>query len=353
MATELDFQISDNTLNRLGFRIFTEGIRTESFEKNPVALYDHNGSELAIGKWKNLTKEPDGTFKGTCEFDEDDEFAMKLAKKYQKGYMKGVSISVDPCVESVDGKDMLPGQEYPSVIESELLEISLCNVPGNKNSIKLIRGGKPVQLSLIQKNTNHSNMAKEEKTVEQLMQENSVLRTKMAKDLVELHVSRGVLTDQEKDFFQKSAEADYDGTKVVLALRKGTSDQTDAKDQLASQLVELHIQRGAVSEAEKSFYVNAAKLDYNGCKKILEGRKGTDSIDNHIVEMNAGSGSSKSAKDPSDRSSWAYLDYYKNDPESLRKLKMEKPEEHKRLLDAHKKALGKTGKFILEEGDED
>jgi len=350
MAAELDFQISDNSLNRLGFRIFTQGIRIESFERNPVALYDHNGTIMSIGKWKNLAKNGD-KFNGTCQFDEEDEFAMKLYKKYKNGYMSGVSVSVDPLVESEDPADMLAGQELPTVKESELLEISLCNVPGNRNSVKLIHEGKPVQLSVIQKTQQIKKMGKDEKTVEQLTNENTALRKDRAKELVSLHVERGAITPEESTFFEKNAEENYEETKRVLSLRKGQKADDNARDQLATQLIELHFKRGAIQEGEKDFYKKAAMTDYEGTKKVLELRKGTEVIERHLAGMQGAVADNKN-EDGSDRSKWKYMDYYKNDLPGLKKMKLEKPEEYKKLLEAHRREISGQGKYILEDEDE-
>jgi len=56
MPKTLDFCISDNSVNRLGFRILTSGIHTENFEKNPVAMLAHNHETLPLGNGAILQK---------------------------------------------------------------------------------------------------------------------------------------------------------------------------------------------------------------------------------------------------------------------------------------------------------
>ena len=55
------FIISDESVNRYGYRILSRGMSTASFEKNPVVFYNHGTFSLPIGKGKNLQHEVDGT----------------------------------------------------------------------------------------------------------------------------------------------------------------------------------------------------------------------------------------------------------------------------------------------------
>jgi len=344
MALELPFKISDNTLNRFGFRILTEGIKTDNFVRNPVALVSHNGSILSVGKWKNLTKEGNGDFKGIAEFDEADEVAKAIYNKYKNGYMNAVSMSVDPLKESDNPKDLLPGQKYPTVMESDLLEISFCNVPAHTNAVKLIREGKEVQLSLINVNQNQSTMSKPEKTVEQLQGELDVLHQTMAKELVSLHVNRGVVAESEREFFEKSAQMDYEGAKRVLDARKKEEPKNETMEK-AKTLIELHFERGVIPATEKIQMEKVATLDYDGTKAMLEARPGKKVIDMHVAA--AAQNDAKNQEDAKDASKWNYLDYYKKDLEGLMKMKKETPDKYQALLNAHKANLIKEGKVDL------
>ena len=351
MASEFDFCINDNSVNRYRFRILTEGIATDNFLKNPVCLLEHNGDMLSIGKWKNLRKEADGRFLGTLEFDENDPMAMKAYTKYKNGYMNAVSLSIEEVEVSNDPSMMLPGQEFESITRSELLEISLCNVPGHQNALRLYRRGQEISMSAFTENTKNHSMAKDEKTVDQLMAENVALKGRMAKSLVKMHLERGAITEGEREFFERNAELDYDSTEKVLQSRKGNEVQDESKKALATQLAELHFTRGAISAQEKDFYIKAATSDYEATKKVLEMRKGTEALDQHIAGMSVQDNLSK--KDDGKKGESTYMDLYKNDLPGLQKMRKENPEQYKKLLEAHKSTIGRSGKYILEEGEED
>ena len=351
MASELDFCINDNSLNRYRFRILTEGIQTDNFLKNPVCLLEHNGDTLSIGKWKNLRKEPDGRFLGTLEFDESDPIAMKAYNKYKDGYMNAVSQSIEEVEVSNDPTVMLPGQEFETITKSDLLEISLCNIPGHQNALKLFRRGQQVSMSIFTENPKNNSMAKDEKTVDQLIAENVALKGKLAKSLVKMHLDRGALTEAEREFFERNAELDYDGTAYVLQARKGNEVQDESKKALATALAELHYTRGAIAADEKDFFVKAATADYDGTKKVLEMRKGTAAIDQHVAGMGGGEG--PQSNDDGKKGDPTYMDLYKNDLPGLQKMRKENPDKYKKLLEAHVRTIGKSNKYILDEEVED
>ena len=354
MASQLDLIFNNNKINRYGFRVLTEGINTENYMKNPVVLAYHEDRQVSVGKTIELTKSADGQFAGKIDFDENDPFAMLVYNKYKNGYMSATSLGLLREIESVDEKDLLPGQQYATVLQSEMLEISLVNVPGNAGCIKLYNAElKEIKLSLIEQKPNLKHtMSKEEKTVEQLMDENLALKKDRAKSLVELHVKRGAIAATEQTFFEKSAEHDFEGTKVILEMRPDKNDDTAGKQALADQLVELHFTRGAITTDEKDFFKKSAVLDYDGAKKVLEARKGKDDVATFLGGPKDAS-SQQAVAGEEDRSKWSYLDFYKKDHAALVKLKTETPDKYKTLLEAHKKALRLAGKVSLEEEVED
>lgn len=141
------FIVSDETVNEYGFRVLTSGIRTERFEANPVMFYNHEREDGVIGKWLNITKE--GTqLKAEPELDkEDDGLGAKISGKLERGFIRAASIGFSIISLSEDPALMLPGQTLPTVTECELVEISIVDLPGNKNALALYdRDGKAIEL---------------------------------------------------------------------------------------------------------------------------------------------------------------------------------------------------------------
>lgn len=343
MALELEFVINDESVNRYGYRILSAGIKTDNFLKNPVCLVQHRSEYLSVGKWKNL-KVDGNKFTATLEFDEGDEEAVKIYNKYKNGYMSAVSISMLEISESTDVKYLLPGQKYPTILECELLEISLVTVPGNANSLKLMNAeGKEKQLSLITQNSDNQNQNKK-MTEEQLKAENDKLKKQLAAELADMHCKRGVITASELDFYKKAAENDYEGTKKVLEAKvvAKAEDNTNAK-QLAAQLVEMHQKRGAITATELDFYKKAAEGDYEGTKKVLEAKKGTEGLGEFVNNL---SNDKNANSNTEDRSKWGFNDWYKKDLDGLQKMETEKPDEYKKLQLAYRNQLKAENVYI-------
>ena len=131
------FIISDESVNRYGYRILSRGMSTASFEKNPVVFYNHGTFSLPIGKGKNLQHEVDGTITLDIDFDMEDEQAVAVQKKAERGFLNACSVGIDVLETSTDATLVLTGQTRPTVTRSELLELSICGIPGNRNALRL------------------------------------------------------------------------------------------------------------------------------------------------------------------------------------------------------------------------
>lgn len=149
----LTFVLSDETVNRHDFRVLTEGIDVSHFERNPVMLWMHKRDNsyssqnmLPIGIWTNIRKE-NGQLLADAEFDEDDELAVKIRKKVEKGHIRMASAGLNPVEWSEDPKLMLQGQKWPTLVKSEIQEASLADIGSNRNALRLYKDGSPLELS--------------------------------------------------------------------------------------------------------------------------------------------------------------------------------------------------------------
>ncbi|MDP2723196.1 MAG: hypothetical protein Q8O72_10590 [Bacteroidales bacterium] len=143
------FIVSDEAvINSYGSRIMTAGIDIAQYKRNPVVLWYHHRptkwdskqsketEALPIGKSVKLWKE-DGQLKAEIEFDEEDDFAMKIEGKVSRGFINMCSPGVEPVTISEDAKYLLPGQLRATVVKSALEEISIVDIGGNNNALRL------------------------------------------------------------------------------------------------------------------------------------------------------------------------------------------------------------------------
>jgi HK97 family phage prohead protease len=126
------FVANTETVNAYGFRVLTEGIDLSRFKKNPVALYNHNA---LVGRWGEIKKEGNLVV-GDITFSQRPE-AQMVAKDVQDGIVTSVSIGIKALAFSDAPEDMMPGQSYPTITKSELLEISLVDIPANADAVGL------------------------------------------------------------------------------------------------------------------------------------------------------------------------------------------------------------------------
>lgn len=340
----MDFVICDNTVNRYGWRLLVEGIDLTGFLKNPVCLMLHYTFEIAVGKWQNLRVE-NGKLLGTVVFDRNDDQAVKLYWKYKDGYMNAVSLNIIPKEESEDVKLLLPGQTSATITKSELLEISLVTVPGQKNAVKLTTPeGKDYKLNLI----TSKKMNKEEKTIEQLQEELKAQKKLNAENLIRLHKERGVVADGEIKSLEKLALNDYDAVSEMLdaRIKPQAAPDGNADEAKASALVELHFNRGAITEPQKAVYLTSAKLDYDGTKKALEALTGTNGLNDFLKGIGGGTETKTDEK----RQGWTYYDYFKNDPDALALMEKNEPEKYKQLVGDFTEESRKMGIMVEKEG---
>lgn len=304
----IDFVICDNTLNRYRWRLLVEGIDLEGFLKNPVACVQHDTWKLPVGRWENVRVE-NGELRGSCVFDPNDEEAVKLYWKYRDGYMNAVSLHIRPLEESDDASVLVEGQKYPTVTKSELIEVSLVTVPGQKNAVKLMNeDGSDYILGILttgdgeepEPGKNNDTMEKENgkpaadagvleeqnRTLQAQLEESRKLN---AKNLVALHVQRGVVSEGEVESLEKLAMLSYADVEKMLSAREAPA--------------------GAAGEGKEDPKGDQGKALAAQLKELQGGPAGADD----------------------ERKSWDYLEWTKKDPRGLAAMEANEPDRFKKL----------------------
>lgn len=140
--------INTSGLNCYGSRVLTAGLDTTQYCRNPVLLWMHRrgGENMPIGKMENLRVDGDRLI-GTPKFDEKDEFAKKIASKWEDGYLNMCSAGIEILEYSVEPKDLLQGQTRATATSSKLVEVSIVDIGANDEALKLYGGGKLLELA--------------------------------------------------------------------------------------------------------------------------------------------------------------------------------------------------------------
>lgn len=142
--------ITTSGLNCYGGRVLTSGGILTQYEKNPVLLYMHrrgfDGKTMPIGRIENLRIDGDRLI-GTPVFDEKDEFAKQIGQKWEDGFLRMFSAGIEILETSADLALMLPGQTRPTVTKWKLEEVSVVDIGGNDEALRLSYQGKILNLS--------------------------------------------------------------------------------------------------------------------------------------------------------------------------------------------------------------
>lgn len=145
----MDFIASTERLSRSNHIIDFDGLSVKNFKQYGPILFDHNYGTLPVGRALRVQKNPET--RQTIirvKFDTDDPFAMQLAKKYQTGFMKAVSVGVmviecrDLTEEDLGkgaSKTDLDSVRFGSrLTKTDLMELSLVSIPANVDAKKIV-----------------------------------------------------------------------------------------------------------------------------------------------------------------------------------------------------------------------
>jgi HK97 family phage major capsid protein/HK97 family phage prohead protease len=136
-----EYVLSDETIDRMGDVIQSDGWRLESFKRNPIALFNHR-ADFIIGSWKNLRVE-DGVLRGHLKLAPEGTSPRidEIRKLVDAGILKATSVGFKPLKYEALNKDSVPPNPFGGLrfLEQELVETSLVSVPANPNALAIAK----------------------------------------------------------------------------------------------------------------------------------------------------------------------------------------------------------------------
>lgn len=314
-----DFIVNDDSIiNEYGYRVMTDGISTKQYMRNPVVLYMHNRTEntpdAVIGRCTKLRKEGSNLI-ASIEFDEADELAQKVAGKIERGFIRMSSIHADIVNTSNEKNKVLKGQKYETVTQCKLVEISIVDIGGNDNAMKLKKGADALQLNLINQNKKTMSLHK-------------ILGFSLGKKEAD---ESEIITEVESLKFAKE-QAD----KRVVELEKKISDlqkeliaqKTEKSEILINEAVSL----GLINEGLRAMQLEVLNKDFDTqsvvLKKLISEKK-EEQRKNPKVKNDAFKEVVLKKNDKGIELSFDYLQ--KNNPAELGRIKTEEPERYVQL----------------------
>ena len=242
--------ITSNGLNCYGGRVLTEGGILDQYKRNPVLLYMHkrgyDGKTMPIGRIEDIRIEGDKLI-GTPVFDEKDEFAKQVGQKWEDGFLRMFSAGIEILETSSAPELLVPGQTRPTVTKWKLEEVSIVDIGGNDEALRLTYQGKVLNLCSV-KDSDVLPLLKSNETegIPEVSINNQFNKNSMNKEFLQLLGLPETAGEQE----------------AVNALRllKGKADKAESL-QLAgiNALVESAIADRRITADKKDHFINLGK----------------------------------------------------------------------------------------------
>jgi len=270
------FVLSDESLNSHGTRILLTGIRLDSFKKNPIMLYGHirawrdtKNIQLPIGYWDNVRVE-DSKLLADAVFDAEEEFAKSIESKVRQRILRACSIGIRVLTTTEDPAFLIQGQTRPTIVECELMEASIVDLPANKNCVVLYNPTADKELNLSDASDNFLlPLLDKTKNKDKMDFKQQVLKTLGLADNLSDEQALAEITKAKTSVGADRAELDRVKTelqdykdKEVAALK------TERESYLAAAVAARKI-----TETEKANYSALAEKDFESVKKILDGKQ--------------------------------------------------------------------------------
>lgn len=314
--------LSDEKVNRYGFRVLTSGINLEAFKANPVMLREHN-YDCIIGRWENIRVE-NGQLLADPVFDESCEEGKKAKLQFEGGFLRAASLGFMVIAESADASVIVEGQTRPTVTQSEATEASFVAVPANSGCLALYgRNGERLKL--------------DEATLATLNLLQPITSTK-PDNMKNVTLSLAALTalGLTENFTQADFETKFQALKLKAdsydALKKETD---DAKKLSAKAMVDKAIAEKRLKETDREAFEKLAFDNPAAAQTAIERIPGVTLPNDRIKE----DGNGKQEQLSAGRDKWTFQDWNKNDYPGLEKLRLENKAEYDRLFDNYKKDL--------------
>lgn len=141
------FVASEESVDRMGDTIKADGWQLDNFKKNPVFLYMHDQVFPPLGMWQKVAVEGKQLL-ATPRWDEEDEFAQLIKGKYERGFMKAVSVGFRPIefeeVALNEPRKTVFGERLTGLLitKQELVEISAVAVPAHPKTLRKALGAR-------------------------------------------------------------------------------------------------------------------------------------------------------------------------------------------------------------------
>lgn len=317
-----EIRVQTEKRNSAGVRVSTAGISMERFKRNPIMLFNHrrafHASEpLPIGMWENLRVEDAALF-ATPNFDLEDDFAAKVASKYERGYLRAASVGLKIHeLTTVAGED---GSEDVVISKSELWEISIVDIPANDEAVVFYGDN------------------------EEPLTEEAVLALAAKANQSELNIKPNTMPNYSNvpGLLGLAAEADEQTVQAKIEELKVAGERVTQLEQQVEtlqaaaaqreqadieEMVDAALKAGKITAEQKPTYLKLAQADLESTRQVLETLQPVQKLAD-VPKKKFTAGAKESTGEPT------FSQLQKEDPQKLAQLKANDPETFNQLYKA-------------------
>lgn len=128
------FVVTKDIVDRDSERVIPSGANLDSFKMNPIMFYNHMRWEGGIGTWDNIEVTDTEILMDGYISDSTENSKEKLGL-VKDGVIRTASMGFRPKKWSDDTKDKLEGQLGVTILEYEVIEVSITDVPANPEAV--------------------------------------------------------------------------------------------------------------------------------------------------------------------------------------------------------------------------
>ncbi|MFC5408014.1 hypothetical protein ACFPMF_01745 [Larkinella bovis] len=256
------FRVSDQTITCFNVRILSSGLKIDAFLANPVMLYMHVRGRV-IGKWNNLRLE-NNEWLAESEFDTEIELGAEIGGQVDRGFLNAASIVAE--VHEVVWNEDLKCYDATS---STLQEISIVDVGGNRNALKLCDSRGEV-LTEDQAKGYLLQLSNQSKPFTKPQEQMDYKAIALACGLAETATQEQIVAEVIK---LKAPVTPADGTNYKEKYEALVKKQKDEQDTKAIKLVDAAIAEKRISADQKDTYIKLFATDFSLAETVLNSMK--------------------------------------------------------------------------------
>lgn len=305
------FILSTEEVNTYRVKLLTSGAKTEQFTKNPVMFYMHDEREV-IGLWENLRVDGDKLVAEPL-FDEQDEFAKKIAGKVKRKFLRASSVSARPISWHTEGEG---DNEIIVFDEWELREASIVPIPSNRGALVRLVDENDVEIDI----TNWIKLSDRFTTTPKQKPTKKMDLKQIAKAL---NLSDAATEEEIMAAISKSSSAEQE-----LATYK--QQQLQRQKQEALSLADAAVSDGRLKAELKDKYLKLADTDFDLFKETLANLPKPVSL----MDTLRGQQGQQSNNAPKGRETWSFSDWQQKDGEGLYIMSKTNFDQYSKLFEA-------------------